>query len=474
MVKLIKVNSPYQLINNEARFTAFFQEDIEVNENSRIALKNIQLSPDAVVIIGEGTGIDVSLKRSANGSPNFVRVPIKAGEYVLTDLQQLIYIALNSGFLQTDCAVSGRAPLLNRVAFQVSTVSGKFEINLKFTADVFNSGLSANPNIAYDATTQRYTKTANNGNFDYISGLTPMCNGTGTVAFNVLNNAGSLDGCLLGITSLYGAGPLNPRFTVFTEAGFYVYQDESNAPVATIIPVQNNDRVELKIEKGQARLQITRNNGTVVPTTIAKTLDYNVNTGVYFGLKSIQSCMREITWTPDPFFANNDGVITHSSKDYIYSSNLTDASPQTADITFLNGLQRILGYEQISYNQTGVSMTFLAEKALISAKIPDGFYIVLDNVKLDSYDYNPGNGVGRRKNVLANITEFTLATTHNLITYETDDPIYIDVSNKNKYILNSLQFSIYDQENNLISVDTPLNVSTNKQSSIKLTLLILD
>ncbi len=473
MVKLIKVNAP-TLIEDKARFTIFFQEDIQVNENARIALRNIQMSPDPTIIVGEGCGMDISLYRNANNTLNNVRVSIPAGEYSQLELEEVIFNTLNSSFLQTDCAVSGRAPLLNRVQFQTTSSSGKFDISCKFTADQYNSGLSANANIAYDATTQRYTKTANNNNWDYIKSIIPMCRGTGTIACNILNNSGSLDGCAIGF---YGITQ-TPLFTIFTENGFYKYIDNNNDPVQTIFAVQNNDRVELMIQQGRAKLKITRNNGTVVNTTVEKLLptSYDGHSYAFLALKTTQSCLREFTWTQDPFLTNVDGVIKKADTEYIYSSNLSDASPQTVDITFLQAMNRFLGYEKISYSQTGVSLSFIAEKAFSSTKIPDGFYIVLDNMKLDSYDYDGTDsvGIGRRKNVLANITEYTLATTHNLITYETDDPIYIDISNKNKFSLNSITFSIYDQENNLLKCQSPLNVSTTGRNLVKLTLLLQD
>jgi hypothetical protein len=94
-------------------------------------------------------------------------------------------------------------------------------------------------------------------------------------------------------------------------------------------------------------------------------------------------------------------------------------------------------------------------------------------LKLNSYDYNELNVTGRRKNILSNITNFDFIDTYNIVKYETDYPIYIDLDNKEPFLLNTLTISIYNQYNELLKLGMPdTYLIFGGSHIIKMTLLI--
>jgi len=500
MVKLIKLNSQIPTDDNElalqARFTSYFQEDIPIKPNAKIALRNIQFSLENVDDIGPNMGLFVSLQKNANGSLNNKQVLLDVAQYEENGLADEIYRKINSAFFQTDCPLL-RPFIYNRVMFQTSYSStNQFELSFKFVEDNYNTGLTTSTNISYDDTTQTYSKVGNDGEWDWVSsGHMPLCLGTGTAKCIVSNASGFFIGIHDAPDPNDGLFNFdNILFKVFTDntSLFYKYQIEDQQPVTTNIIVGVNDYCEIGIQKGEFQFLLKRADNTVVITNIAKTINYMSPTSetledafiyqyyCYFGLKYLTSNIRDITWTPSPFYTSDEtGIYKISSVPHVVQSSLSDAVPSTVNITFFgaNGggelMYQILGFNKTAYEITGVSGTFQGERKTTSNALPDGFYITIDNLKLNSYDYNELNVTGRRKNILSNITNFDFIDTYNIVKYETDYPIYIDLDNKEPFLLNTLTISIYNQDNELLKLGMPdTDLIFGGSHIIKMTLLI--
>ena len=477
MVKLIKLNSQGLVdINQKARFSCQFQEDIILKPYSKIALRNVQLTMADDRLEISGKGLEVSLKTNLNGSLNNKTVTIADGEYNgLIDLAGEINRKLNSSFIITDCPLI-RTGIYNRVMFKCALDEiFKFYIDFKFIEDNYNTNLTTSQYIEYDDTNQTYTKTGNNDTWDFIgSGNIPLCEGTGTLNFV----SQSLGGLLVGVSTISNAENIEDLdFVVFTDntSGFYQYIIKGQAPIITLTPIVAGDKMELRIEEGKFKFIITRANTTVVITNVIKTFN-GFSYYAYFGIKYLNSAFSNITWTQNPFVVSDENGIRFVPTTHIIQSALSDATPSDVNITFLNNTNLLLGFDKINYKITGVSGSFIADKTSINKSIPDGFYVVIENIRLNSYDYNVRDKSGRRKNILANITNYNFSTTYNLISYETDYPVYIDVDNKEPIFINYITVAIYDQSNEIITLGE-INqglVSSNPDfyAPVKLTLLI--
>jgi hypothetical protein len=500
MVKLIKLNAPFTatsaLVDTKAQFTAFFNEDIILKPNSRIALRNIQFSTPNVDSIEPGQGMRISLKDNINGSKNWKTVLVNEFDYRDDELGVNMYEKINSAFLTTDCPLI-RTGVLNRVMFNVGyTDRNIMHIDFKFIEDYYNTNLSTNTNIQYDNETFEYSKTGNYGNWDYINtGKLPLCLGTGTLNCNI-DGLDDVNGCAIGIIQgIYTPGPTDPKqpadtsffFKAYTESNTYWYKQINEIAVDTGIDVQDQDLMTIQIQLGSFKLIIVRADGEIIETNGLMGIYFSAETDDgtfttvqlqyygYFGLKNENSKINDISWTQNPFFsANENGIVkTPLPTPHVVVSSLSDAVPSTVSIDFLQGFNHIIGFNNVYYEHTGVSGSFVGNLSTTDVKLPDGFYVVLDNIRLNSYDFNPQQ-IGRRKNILTNITSFEFLTTYSLITYETDSPTFIDMDNKEPIILNSISVSVYDNDNNLLLLGSPDKelVSTLSRCPLKLTLLI--
>jgi len=478
MVKLIKLNSQGLLdINAKARFSCQFQEDIILKPNSKIALRNIQFTPSDKDYDISGKSFEVSLKTNLNGSLNNKLVTIPDGQYGgLFDIVGTITDELNSAFLTTDCPLI-RTGIYNRVMFKCNFDDLlKVYIDFKFIEDNYNTNLTTSTNIEYDDTNQTYTKTGNNDAWDFVgSGNLPICGGTGTLNF-VSQSTGGL---LVGVSEISNSKDIDDLdLAVFTDntSNFYQYKLKDQTPVITLNPIIAGDKMELRIEEGSFKFIITRANTTVVTTNVAKTFRSVDSYYAYFGIKYLNAEFSNITWTQNPFIVSDENGIRFVPTTHIIQSALSDATPSDVNITFLNDTNRFLGFEKINYKITGVSGSFIAEKSSVNINLPDGFYVVIENIRLNSYDYNIRDKSGRRKNILANITNYNFSTTYNLISYETDYPIYIDIDNKEPVFINYITISIYDQSNEIVNLGLInsflINSNPDFYAPVKLTLLI--
>jgi preprotein translocase subunit SecB len=478
MVKLIKLNSQDLLdINAKARFSCQFQEDIILKPYSKIALRNIQFTPSDKDYFVTDKSFEVSLKTNLNGSLNNKLVTLPNQDYGgLFDIVGTITNKLNSAFVTTDCPLI-RTGIYNRVMFKCDFDDLlKVYIDFKFIEDNYNTNLTTSTNIEYDDTNQTYTKTGNNNVWDFIgSGNIPICGGTGTLNF-VSQSTGGL---LIGVSEISNSKDIDDLdLAVFTDntSGFYQYQIKGQAPITTLNPIVAGDKMELVIEEGLFKFKITRGTGTVILTNISKTFVSETSYYAYFGIKYLNAEFSNITWTQNPFVVSDENGIRYVPTTHIIQSALSDATPSDVNITFLNDTNRFLGFEKINYKITGVSGSFVADKSSVNINLPDGFYVVIENIRLNSYDYNIRDKSGRRKNILANITNYNFSTTYNLITYETDYPIYIDIDNKEPIFINYITISIYDQSNEIVDLgilnQSLINSNPDFYAPVKLTLLI--
>lgn len=488
MVKLIKLSSN-TLIDDKARFTTYFNEDIHLKENSKIALRNLQLSPVNIDIVTGGQGMKVSLYDNLDGSKNYKTIIIPAGEYI-TDygLAYEVYSALNSAFVLTDTKLI-RTGIYNRIMWNVDfDDNNKISIDYKQIEDNYNTSLTTNENISYDDGTLIYSKTGNFGNYDYLStGSLPVNLCTGTLKFTLSGT--ELGGCLIGlvkeIISTSAVTIDDFYFAVYTAddplGRTYVYKKSGQPAIDTGIAAQLNDVMEIRIQEGKFLLYV---NGVHIQS-INKPIEYTSTNEeghesiqqyyAYFGLKDEDSQMKDIIWTQNPFYSTNENGTYFSPVDpLLVQSSVNDAVPSNVTIDFLNKFNFNLGFQKSFYQNNAVSGTFTSENSVTELRLPDGLYVVIDNLRLNSYDYNVIDNIGRRKNIVANLLRYDFTTRYNMILYETDSPTFIDVDNKFPMTLNSLTISIYDQDNNLLAVGAPdeyLTTSISK-TPIKLTLLI--
>lgn len=487
MVKLIKlVSQPAEELNYRGQFTANFQEDIILKPFSKIALRNIFFSEDKKVVIGEGMGILLSLKTNTNGSLNNIDIPIPSGEYTTTEMTTLLFKLINKSLSITDCPLI-RPGTHNRVMFNTQLVdNSKLGIYFYFMEDSINTSLTTNPNISYDDTTLVYSKTGNDGEWDFIStGVLPISQGTGIARFAL-----ETTGVMLGVASRPNLTNFNDiDFKVFTQGIVYYYQFGSNTAQPTAILIEANDIVELLTQNGKFQLQITRDGGAgdIVSTDIyldIRFIEENDLEGLdyynYFGLLNDTSSFKDIYFTPNPFYKSDENGIKIQLPEHVVINSLSDAVPSDVNISFYGvnefaeGLHTVLGFTNISYKVTGVSGSFVAENIFFQEGT-GGYAVFIDNLRLTSYDFSESK-VGRntvrmgiRKNILSTIIDYSFDPNYSTIEYETDFPIFIDIDNKEPVNLGQLSISIRYLGNNEI-ID--LNEESGTDYPIIMTLLI--
>lgn len=505
MVKLIKLNAPFNEseyainISNKAQFTAYFNEDIIIKPNSRIALRNIQFSTTNYDDVESGQGLKISLEDNLDGSKNWKTLLIPPDQYVDNELNSYLYTNINSMFEQLDCPLI-RAGIYNRVMFQTGyTDKQLYHIDFKFVEDYYNTNLTTSENIEYDNGTLIYTKTDNDGAWDYVNtGNLPLCLGTGTLNLTLTDDI-NINGVAIGIMdkvvpSTETVSDTDFYFKVYTENDTYWYIKKNDEATDTGVECMMDDLVEIKVEKGFFSLYITRESGEVIDNIVNQPIIYTyilnedysnaepTNYYGYFGLKDEESQMKDIRWTQNPYYSSNEnGIVkTPTPTPHIVVDSLSDAVPSTVSLDFLAQFGKQLGYNQVYYQSTGVSGSFVGDLTTTDVSLPDGFYVVLNNIRLSAYDYSSQLGKnnptqqGRRKNIVANVTSFDFLTNYNLITYETDAPTFIDMDNTQPINLNTIEVTVYDNDNNIIllGLPDPDLITTENKCLLKLTLLV--
>jgi hypothetical protein len=89
---------------------------------------------------------------------------------------------------------------------------------------------------------------------------------------------------------------------------------------------------------------------------------------------------------------------------------------------------------------------FLGNNPLQDAHIPENLKVILNNVKLDSYD-----GIkNKRENILLSLP--VLAYQGSKILYDRAVPIYLDLKNKDAFTLNSVDLSLVDYNDRPIAL----------------------
>jgi hypothetical protein len=505
MVKLIKLNAPFnqkdyeENLSNKAQFTAYFNEDIIIKPNSRIALRNIQFSTINYDDVVSGQGLKISLADNLDGSKNWKTLLITPRQYKDNELNADLYTFINGMFFQTDCPLI-RTGIYNRVMFQTGyTDKQLYHIDFKFVEDYYNTNLTTSSNITYNEETLIYSKTDNDGAWDYIdTGNLPLCLGTGTLNVTLTDDI-NINGVAIGIIDKVVPSTETVSDTDFfvkfyTENDTYWYNVRGTGAVNTDVECMMDDLMEIKIEKGFFRLTVTRNGEddyilikqeSIIYTYILNedyTTPLPTNYYGYFGLKDEDSQMKDIRWTQNPYYSSNEnGIVkTPTPTPHVVVDSLSDAVPSTVSLDFLADFGRLLGYNQVYYEITGVSGSFVGDLTTTDTSLPDGFYVVLNNIRLSAYDYSSQLGKnnptqqGRRKNIVANVTSFDFLTNYNLITYETDAPTFIDMDNTQPVNLNTIEVTVYDNDNNIIllGLPDPDLITTENKCLLKLTLLV--
>lgn len=472
MPKLIRLISGAE---DTADFSNFFQEDIRLKKNSRVALQSISIQLDDKNIIVDDNNrffqiqvIGPQVSRNPPLLNPLHRVSLQKGNYNSDTFILEINRAINAALVWTDrqgvfdefqCVwtqqQSGKGQLLN---IQWNCVSN----------DTDDSIAVATKQVELLGDT--ITKTGADANWDYLYTDIAFSRGVGYFIATVSNANNQMDGLCMGLianvpqSNVTSLEPGDYAFAVYSEGGRYHIVNKGNDLRTTYVP-QDGDIIQFTLSEGVITASISNRAAPIIFGTFA----YNYP-DIFHGAISMYSTgntMTDPSFTPSPYMSNSvSGVSYHTLNEELTSANYASsnlgAKPSTKSTAHAMILppstQKLLGFGRTNYSLVLNTGSFLASNPMIDDAIPSSLIIECPSLHLNSYD-----GAGhRRRNILAIVP--ALDTQGNNQFYMPSYPIYIDLHNADEQIFNNIQVRVLDNN------DYPVPI--NPDSGCTLALLI--
>ena len=238
----------------------------------------------------------------------------------------------------------------------------------------------------------------------------------------------------------------------------HFFDGENFDDVVTTYEVTNNDDIYISLSEGKYNFMLAR--GLDTYSLHEFTLDPDdAQTNYYcaIALAHNNSVFKSPFYTPDPYFEiqtpTSNGNYHRAGNPYnmlMAGETVGDRVPTQVRIIMPDALQTILGFQNQPSGQTAISGVFTADQNIKQNFIPQNVKIELNNIYLDSYDsFTRGH-----RNILASIPKVVHdPDQEEILSYETDNPIFINIMNKQTMILNQVDVSVLDFQNNKISLE---------------------
>ncbi len=454
-MKLIRLTTE----NAEGEFDVNFKSEIELKENSKIALQNasINTNPDVFKVNQDHSIITFTI------GGNVVEAELLSEEYDLQNYKDL-YINITDELNSAIQIFSGKLLGIQFLA-EIDT-AGK--TNISFRSSPYNllnvvgggggiRGLVSNSAVGTFFRTNNTDSIIDDAMF-YSTHSFVKGQGVFRVFLSRFNDTGADNGFIMGLSdvepSSWGEPSLSNEQKTYSisitrtsdNGGVwnYSYKDTGGVMVndsedpSTLIEV--GDCMELSRSNGKIRGKIyKRNNGATIDLF---EVDVDNTTPLYplTSYRSRGSALRvsNVRFQADPY----ENPITNIQQTNFmwYDRNITAPRPQphlsvNSSLSFQSRtISEFLGYNLQNNNRSGVNHTYQADRRFTLSIFNDTLIIVLESMELESYDGYDGD----RKNILA-VIPVSDNNPSRIIQYEPNTLNFIELKNIKKQSIRGIK-----------------------------------
>lgn len=438
MVQLIRLTTD----DNNAYFNNTFNQDIVIERNSKIALKNLSCEVN-VNVFDVNFSNNVIKYQMREG--NIKTVYLSKGTYTksnINDLFQDMQNKLNQS-LSLDGAEYGKQweVTTNDAVLNIKTEIGK---KAEYTNEQIRNNIMLRDNGIYSS----------DGEEDELAFLTihkSICKGSGTF-FCKINDKGT-GYIVIGLVEKqykqtdvinledikYGISynPDTNKYTYFIDGG----------EIQTNLDVSNNEYMYIIIEEGQVKLKIYRSASDDTLYTSLYTLEDLYPILIIEG----DAQAERVRFTPDPFYTDLS----------IYNIELNDevllTAPKPSQVETLQffefdstELADFLGFKnkRIPTNGTLKQFNFdIKSLNLNPSDLSESYIVELLNIPLLSFNADKK----QRQNILDTIVNTEI--TNDRLAYTAPYPLYINLDNSDKIILRNIKAQILKEDGSPVTIN---------------------
>lgn len=467
--------------DNNAVFNNTINEDIKIEPGSRIALKNFSCKINPSKFFIDSTNNKIIF--SADGAGKIKEFRLTPGTLDINTYSQYLIELEDSINSRLEYSESTVGALQNDRGMQarVDVIDEKVEIELRKGQEerANDSGKYNSFNISNTAAylLNRISGRGDLGSFAWWE--LPIAKGSGRFGMRLgnLSAAGGTEGVYIGLvrqlpTSSTTTFNLNDMVIgIYAErAGAdYKYvingvETTSSGDTVNIISNNNtnNDFLEIYISEGKLIASVSQFDGTTVDEIFLQNLDYNNRDDlfpvvVFRGNNTTDNCR---IGTPriivDPF----KFPVLNSPDPGSLGSTIPSYTPTSPTQVFFEfddpELARFLGFQNNRQPGTGFSFTdvnspflFQGTNQFAPSDLSESYLIELLNIKINSFDAL----INQRSNTLCTIVSDISNLSNNLISYEAQFPVFIDVNNETTINLRNIRARILKEDRGQIVIN---------------------
>lgn len=474
LLRLLSVNE------TESDYVAQFQEPIDLQPNSKIALQQVSfnLDPQFISVSTDNNQFYLLSDRFPVSSNPYGLVVIPPANYNIQDFTNQLTNALNAGLIDPtqDNAFIPNTPAettMDMTAYidkdNLLNIEYAIEAVVRDQGDAMRlEGITTNE----DVPTGYYKTDTYPSEWACAYSIKPFSAGQGYIETTVIGDGDNFDGVCIGVFDLTAELLVdNPNITpelytfcVYTEDERYWVKSIDDEAIDTGINVLQTDKISMSqgrtIQGGSPSSGITfwveRYNldGTYEPREQIYNFVYAFDEILHAGLSlNDTGIVSGFAFSVSAFSTANDQgvsilktVAELDKHTYIRHTdgNLGASATDTFYLSFTEGAKTILGFPSLTTQRlTGLSGQWTGNINIYNLAIPSALVVEMPNLPLLSYD----SYLHRRRPILAVIPSKDLEVNNDTITYTPNYPVFIDINNKYQELLNSIRVRLVATNN---------------------------
>lgn len=440
-MKLLRLTSS----DPNAIFDSRFNEEILVNEKSKIALHSLSFEQlnRTIAIDADNDEITANYSNSLQKKIQLQHKVYTADnvEYLLSDIQD----NLNSSLTITVPNNQGLEwSVVKSQDNKINIFAKKTSLLKRFTGEVLN-------NMKYGSGLYSLTTTA--GSYDsYASSTNFCCRGSGYIRIRSNNANGVV------IVGLSTQDPSTVGTMSLNYINYGIYIDKINNCYKNIINGSISNPIENTLET-TAWCEVAITDGIIKGTLYKTSVSVNMLSGSYDNetkyypyviILGDNTNAVQISYLPSPF-TSSSVITTRDETDYsdftdpLYLPPIWSGQSSNQNIIFESAeLSEFLGFNNPTLPvKVVVAMNYKADNLFLLNSYNDSFIVELFDFKLDSYDSQKQS----RKSILSVIPSAEI--NENLtagVVYEANNLIWININNYEKLNLRNIRLRVYQRD----------------------------
>ena len=458
-MKLIRLTTR----NTDGTFECNFKTDINIKENSKVALKSASFSTklDLFIIDSSNDNLRWDWTGSNDATTFVVNVSLNHGSYNEDNIQDFlddIQLKLNNGL---DISGTNYDKKMVGLQWKVHTHKGVLDIGYLYSPYSFNATQATLTNIDKSAVNDTLTKTTAQSINDTarVFWNKPLIKGAGVYQISIatMTNTATADtGFFFGITRT-ALNLLDPTDITTLHKDTYIYVDglegggggfpisfgnlDANGANPQLTPTAFThtglaDTLEIRRENGKITMGIHRTGGGFTYQELfSMNVDSTTNFYPYIIMRSDNTklSLAQGRTQLDPYL-----VRSNTERDSINTLGAVPIASPTQEgtnvITIDNTLEEILGFELLDLVSIGENGNFKATNLFNFTLFNDTYLIILDNLRLESYDSL--DGIERSILGTINVSD---NNPNRIVQYESNTLDYIEIKNKKEMSLRNIK-----------------------------------